>query len=72
MFVAWSALPLKCPRLPDRRHRLFGRDETPNASLKGLRIYLAEGDMSPVEVPPPPSPGLPPPLVPADPAAPET
>jgi hypothetical protein len=46
--------------------------ETPNASLKGLRIYLAEGDMSPVEVPPPPSPGLPPPLVPADPAAPET
>jgi hypothetical protein len=30
--------------------------KTPNASLKGLRIYLAEGDMSPVEVPPPPSP----------------
>jgi hypothetical protein len=30
--------------------------ETPNASLKGLRIYVAEGDASPREVPPPPSP----------------
>jgi hypothetical protein len=30
--------------------------ETPNASLKGLRVYLAEGDIQPVEVPPPPSP----------------
>jgi hypothetical protein len=30
--------------------------ETPNASLKGLRVYLAEGVASPVEVPPPPSP----------------
>jgi len=30
--------------------------ETPTASLKGLRVYLAEGDRSPVEVPPPPSP----------------
>jgi hypothetical protein len=30
--------------------------ETPNASLKGLRIYLAESDIPPVEVPPPPSP----------------
>jgi hypothetical protein len=30
--------------------------ETPNASLKGLRIYLAEDDVPPVEVPPPPSP----------------
>ena len=30
--------------------------ETPTASLKGLRVYLAEGDGHPVEVPPPPSP----------------
>ena len=30
--------------------------ETPTASLKGLRVYLAEGDRSPAEVPPPPSP----------------
>ena len=30
--------------------------QTPNASLKGLRIYLAEGETSPVEVQPPPSP----------------
>ena len=30
--------------------------ETPNASLKGLRVYLAEGDARPVEVQPPPSP----------------
>ena len=30
--------------------------ETPTASLKGLRVYLAEGTASPVEVPPPPSP----------------
>jgi hypothetical protein len=30
--------------------------ETPTASLKGLRVYMAEGDASPVEVPPPPSP----------------
>ena len=30
--------------------------ETPTASLKGLRVYLAEGDAALVEVPPPPSP----------------
>lgn len=30
--------------------------ETPTASLKGLRVYLAEGDGHPVEVQPPPSP----------------
>ena len=29
--------------------------ETPTASLKGLRVYRAEGDRSPVEVLPPPS-----------------
>ena len=29
--------------------------ETPTASLKGLRVYLAEGDGHPVEVLPPPS-----------------
>lgn len=29
--------------------------ETPTASLKGLRVYTAEGDAQPVEVPPPPS-----------------
>jgi hypothetical protein len=30
--------------------------DTPTASLKGLRIYMAEGDASPDEVQPPPSP----------------
>ena len=30
--------------------------ETPTASLKGLRVYLAEGDGHPVEIHPPPSP----------------
>ncbi len=30
--------------------------ETPIASLKGLRVYLAEGDAPPTEIPPPPSP----------------
>ena len=30
--------------------------KTPSASLTGLRIYLAEGDAAPVEIPPPPSP----------------
>jgi hypothetical protein len=30
--------------------------QTPTASLPGLRAYLAEGDASPVEVAPPPSP----------------
>ena len=31
--------------------------ETPtNASLKGLRVYAAEGDAPAAEVPPPPSP----------------
>ena len=30
--------------------------ETPEASLKGLRIYVAEGDALPVEILPPPSP----------------
>jgi hypothetical protein len=30
--------------------------ETPNASLKGLRVYLAEGGTPPVKVLPPPSP----------------
>lgn len=29
--------------------------KTPTASLKGLRVYLAEGDAPPVEVLPPPS-----------------
>lgn len=30
--------------------------QTPSASLKGLRVYMAEDDASPVEMPPPPSP----------------
>jgi hypothetical protein len=30
--------------------------QTPTASLKGLRIYMAEGSLPPVEVLPPPSP----------------
>ena len=30
--------------------------ETPTASLKGLRVYVADGDAAPVEVSPPPSP----------------
>lgn len=30
--------------------------ETPEASLKGLRVYMAEEETQPVEVPPPPSP----------------
>ena len=30
--------------------------QTPTASLKGLRIYMAEGQLPPVEVLPPPSP----------------
>ncbi len=30
--------------------------QTPTASLKGLRVYLAEGDAAPGEVLPPPSP----------------
>ena len=30
--------------------------QTPTASLKGLRVYLAEGDGPPAEVHPPPSP----------------
>src|SRR4051812_36206002 len=30
--------------------------ETPVASLKGLRVYLAHGDVSPAEVLPPPRP----------------
>src|SRR5258708_12956794 len=29
--------------------------ETPTSSLKGLRVYLAEGEAPAVEVPPPPS-----------------
>mgnify|MGYP001580428157 FL=1 len=40
--------------------RYFGIDysgaETPSASLKGLRVYMAEGGSPPVEVLPPPSP----------------
>ena len=31
--------------------------QTPTASLKGLRVYLAEGDAPPVEVPPSQPPG---------------
>lgn len=41
-------------------HRYIGLDysgaQTPTASLKGLRVYLAEGNAAPVEVLPPPSP----------------
>ncbi len=29
--------------------------ETPTASLKGLRVYMANGDGHRIEVPPPPS-----------------
>jgi len=29
--------------------------ETPTASLKGLRVYLAEGDAPTIEIRPPPS-----------------
>ena len=40
--------------------RIIGIDysgaQTPTASLKGLRIYIADGDAPPVEVQPPPSP----------------
>ena len=40
--------------------RYIGVDDSgaqiPTASLKGLRVYLAEGDAPPVEVLPPPSP----------------
>jgi hypothetical protein len=43
-----------------RYSRFIGIDysgaETPSASLKGLRVYRAEGAALPVEVPPPPSP----------------
>jgi hypothetical protein len=31
----------------------YSGPKTPTASLKGLRVYLAEGDPVPVEVPPP-------------------
>jgi hypothetical protein len=41
-------------------HRTIGIDysgaETPTSSLKGLRVYLAEGEAAPQEVLPPPSP----------------
>ena len=33
--------------------------ETPTASLKGLRVYMANGAVPPAEVPPPPSLGFP-------------
>ena len=40
--------------------RYFGIDysgaETPNSSLKGLRVYLADRALPPEEVSPPPSP----------------
>jgi hypothetical protein len=40
--------------------RIIGIDysgaETPTTSLRSLRVYLAEGDGPPAEVPPPPSP----------------
>jgi len=41
-------------------HRAIGIDysgaETPTSSLKGLRVYMAEGDAEAIEVLPPPSP----------------
>jgi hypothetical protein len=30
--------------------------QTPSASLKALRVYMADADALPIEVPPPPSP----------------
>src|ERR1700731_1450628 len=37
-------------------HTESGKPNFVNGLLKGLRVYLAEGDRSPAEVPPPPSP----------------
>jgi len=41
-------------------HRYVGIDysgaETPTSSLKGLRVYMAEPDSEPIEIPPAPSP----------------
>ncbi|HHP7234789.1 MAG TPA: hypothetical protein ACFCUC_09175, partial [Desulfobacterales bacterium] len=41
-------------------HRYIGIDysgaQVPSASLKGLRVYTADRDSAPAEVPPPPSP----------------
>ena len=47
---------LRCPPSPDTSASTIRARETPTASLKGLRVYLAEGDAPPVEVLPPPSP----------------
>ena len=33
----------------------YSGERTPTVSLKGLRVYLAEGDVAPVEVQPPPT-----------------
>ena len=46
---------LICPPTPDTLASTT-RAETPSASLRGLRVFLAVGDALPVEVPPPPSP----------------
>lgn len=47
-------------RIKPRFHRYIGIDysgaETPNASLKGLRVYEATYEFVPMEVEPPPSP----------------
>src|SRR5258708_4903620 len=63
--IYWNHLSHAHRRLAQRLEmpafvRTIGIDysgaETANSSLKGLRVYLAEHDAPPVEVPPPPSP----------------
>jgi hypothetical protein len=42
-----------CAPLSDTSASTIRGAETPTASLKGLRVYVAEGDAPPVEEPPP-------------------
>ena len=55
-FIDWADSVNREPAFTRNIGIDYSGAEVPIASLKGLRVYLAEGNAPPVEVPPPPSP----------------
>jgi HTH-type transcriptional regulator / antitoxin HigA len=56
--VSWLRCSSRCPPLLATSASTIRGPETPEASLKGLRVYRAVGESAANEVPPPPSPRM--------------